>query len=316
SVAVTMESPAVVWNAWHFEPGIVAALGSLAVAYALAAGRFRKALLRLGGPPPAWLPPGALSPERPGRLTAWQAAAFYAGIVVAAVSLLSPLHALGEQYLLSAHMVQHLLLTLVVPPLLLLGTPGWMLRPLLRRPPLRDLARNLLAPIPAFLLFNAVFLLWHVPAVYELSLRFAPLHALEHVAFGGLALLTWWPVFGPVPEFPRLPYGAQVVYLFFQSLPPTVLGAIIALAERPIYATYWAAPRLIPGLEPLADQQAGGLIMWIPGALGYFLVLSVVFFLWMEVRGQAADPPYRSINPDRARTRRAPNSEAKANAQP
>jgi putative membrane protein len=207
---------------------------------------------------------------------------------------------LGERYLLSAHMVQHLLITLVVPPLLLLGTPGWMLRPLLRWPPVRGAARALLAPVPAFLLFNAVFAMWHVPVVYELSLRVAPLHALEHAAFAGLALLTWWPVFGPVPEFPRLPYGAQVVYLFFESLPPTAVGAIIALAERPLYPTYWAAPRVF-GLDARADQQLGGLIMWIPGALVYFLVLTVVFFLWLEVRGAAEAPPYGAVNPDRAR---------------
>jgi putative membrane protein len=115
-----------------------------------------------------------------------------------------------------------------------------------------------------------------------------------------LALLTWWPVFGPLPEYPRLPHGAQVLYLFFQSLPPTVLGAIIALAEVPIYPFYWQAPRVF-GLSPLADQQLGGLIMWIPGALAYFLVLSVVFFLWLERRSPGEEPPYGTVNPDRAR---------------
>jgi putative membrane protein len=199
-------------------------------------------------------------------------------------------------------MVQHLLITLVVPPLLLLGTPGWMLRPLLRRGPVRRAARTLLAPIAAFMLFNAVFALWHVPIFYEASLRFEPAHAFEHAAFAGLALLAWWPVFGPMPEFPRLPYGAQVVYLFMSSLPPTIVGAIIALAERPLYPTYWAAPR-VAGIDPFSDQQAAGLIMWIPGALAYFVVLTVVFFLWLDVRGAAESRPYGTVNPDRARLR-------------
>ena len=229
--------------------------------------------------------------------------AFFAGILVAALALLSPLHLLGERYLLSAHMVQHLLLTLVVPPLLLLGTPGWMLRPLLRFRLVRRAAGTLLTPVPAFVLFNLVFVAWHAPPIYQLALTSVPAHAVEHGAFLGLALLTWWPVFGPLPEFPRLPYGAQVLYLFFESLPPTLLGAVISLAEVPLYPIYWAAPRLF-GLTPLGDQQLGGLIMWIPGALAYFLVLTVVFFLWLERRGGTEAPPYGTINPDRARVPR------------
>jgi putative membrane protein len=226
--------------------------------------------------------------------------AFYAGILVAAFALLSPLHVLGESYLLAAHMTQHLLITAAVPPLLLLGTPGWMLRPALRVGPVRRLAGALLTPIPAFLLFNAVFAIWHAPPLYQLAMVNPLAHAAEHTSLLLLALVTWWLVCGPLPEFPRLPHGAQVLYLFFQSLPPTILGAIIALAEVPIYPRYWAAPRLF-GLSPLADQQLGGLIMWIPGALAYFVALSVVFFLWLERRSPADEPPYGRVNPDRAR---------------
>jgi putative membrane protein len=227
-------------------------------------------------------------------------AAFYGGVLVAAFALLSPLHVLGESYLLSAHMVQHLLLTVVVPPLLLLGTAGWMLRPLLRVGPFRRLAGVLLTPIPAFLVFNAVFVIWHAPPLYQLALTNPLVHAAEHSGLLLFALVAWWPVYGPLPEFPRLPHGAQVLYLFFMSLPPTVLGAIITLAEVPIYARYWEAPRVF-GLSPLADQQLGGLIMWIPGALAYFVALSVVFFLWLEHRSPTAEPPYGTVNPDHAR---------------
>jgi putative membrane protein len=292
---------------WSFEPGPVAGLFCLSVAYALAATVFRQRLLSWGGPAPKWMPPGAMSAERPGALSPGQVLLFYTGVLLAALAILSPLHALGEHYLLSAHMVQHLVLVQVVAPLLLLGTPGWMLRPLLRRGPIKRLAGTLLTPVPGFLVFNLVFAAWHVPAIYDLSLHVPLLHAVEHGLFLGLALATWWPVLGPAAEFPRLPYGAQVIYLFFESLPPTVVGAIISLAERPIYPTYWAAERIygIPGfgtLSPLEDQQLGGLIMWLPGALGYFLVLSVIFFLWLERRSPNESPPYRSINPDRPRT--------------
>lgn len=288
------------WMRWPFLPDVVVGLLGLVVLYALSATRWRRALLRLGGAAPGWLPPGALRAELPGHLSPWQAVAFFSAVLIAAAALLSPLHTLGETYLLSGHMAQHLLITMVAPPLLLLGTPGWMLRPLLRLPLLRRLAGALLAPLPAFLFFNAVFLLWHVPFFYQLALVVPPVHALEHSSVLLLALATWWPVCGPVPEFPRLPHGGQVLYLFFQSLPPTVLGAIIALAEVPIYPLYWEAPR-VSGLTALADQQLGGLIMWIPGALIYFLALSIVFFLWLERRSPAQEPPYGSINPDRAR---------------
>jgi putative membrane protein len=83
-------------------------------------------------------------------------------------------------------------------------------------------------------------------------------------------------------------------------VPPTILGAVISLAESPIYFTYWQAPRVF-GLDPLSDQQLAGLIMWIPGALSYFAAMSVVWFLWMERRSPSADPPYRTINPNLAR---------------
>ncbi len=290
---------------WTFEPGVIAGLLLLSVGYALAATRFRALVVRAGGAAPRWLPPGALTAERSAGLAPRQVVCFYAGILVVALALLSPLHALGERALLSAHMVQHLALTQVAAPLLLLGVPGWMLRRVLLRPPLRDPARALLAPVSAFVVFNLVFLGWHAPALYDFALHFAPLHALEHALFLGLALVAWWPVLGPLPELPRLPHGAQVLYLFFMSLPPTVLGAIISLAEQPLYPTYWAAARAgflgFPTLSPLEDQQLGGLIMWIPGALGYFLALSIVFFLWLERRSPTESPPYGAINPDLAR---------------
>jgi len=295
-----MAASAADWLYWPFEPGVVLGLGALAIAYALAATRFRARLIALGGQPPRLFPVGRLGLERPGHLARGQPIVFYAGILIAALSLLSPLHPLGEGYLLSAHMLQHLLITLVVPPLLLLGTAGWMLRTLLRFSLLRRLATTLLSPLSAFFVFNAVFLAWHVPPLYELSLHFAPAHAVEHAAFGALALVTWWPVLGPLPELPRLHYGGQMLYLFFESLPPTILGAIITLAEGPIYPTYWQAPRAIPGIDPFTDQQFAGSLMWLPGALAYFAAMTVVWFLWME-RRSPSDPPYRTVNPNLAR---------------
>jgi putative membrane protein len=205
---------------------------------------------------------------------------FLLGVVILFVATVSPLDTLSG-YLLSMHMVQHLLMTLIVPPLLLVGTPGWLLRPLLRLPFGRPVGRALTHPVVAFLLFNAIFSVWHVPALYDLALRNDSVHILEHVLFLGTAILAWWPVFSPLDELPRLPEPVQLLYLFFQSLPPTILGAVITFADEPLYPAYATAPRLW-GLSVLLDQEIGGLIMWIPGALVYFVVLTGVFFHWLN----------------------------------
>lgn len=248
---------------WNLDPVLLAGLAGVTAIYLVALGPRRDRF------------PGAAPVGR------WRVTAFLAGMGTTALALVSPLHVLGERYLLTAHMVQHLLLTLVVPPLLLLGTPGWLLRPLLHLPYARPFASFLTSPVVAFLLFNGTFALWHAPALYDLALRVAWVHILEHQSFALTALLSWWPVLSPLPELPRLSRPAQVLYLFLQSLPPTIIGALITFANAVLYPTYAAAPRLF-GLSPLDDQQLAGLIMWVPGALVYLLALSIVFIVWLE----------------------------------
>jgi putative membrane protein len=206
---------------------------------------------------------------------------FLLGVLVLFIALVSPLDALGDRYLLAAHMVQHLLMTLIAPPLLLLGTPRWLFRPLLRLPLALPIGRLLTNPLVAFVAFNVTFSLWHVPAYYERTLHDQTLHILEHVMFFVTATLTWWPIFSPLDELPPLPAPAQCLYLFGESLPPTILGALITFSGDVLYPTYAAAPR-VWGLAPLTDQQIGGLIMWIPGALVFFAVLTVVFMRWLN----------------------------------
>jgi putative membrane protein len=204
---------------------------------------------------------------------------FLLGSLVLFIALCSPIETLGDGYLLSAHMIQHLLITLVAPPLWLIGTPRWLFRPLLRLPLALPVGRVITSALFAFLAFNVVFVAWHVPAYYDATLRSTPLHALEHVMFIVTATLTWWPVFSPMDELPRLSDPAQCLYLFLESIPPTILGALITFAGWVLYPTYAHAPR-VWGLSAEIDQQAAGLIMWIPGALVYLLVLTVVFFRW------------------------------------
>ena len=195
------------------------------------------------------------------------------------IALLSPLHELGDNYLFGAHMVQHLLLMLMAPPLLLLGTPPWLLRPLLRSPRVMKFARLLTLPVVAFILFNVVFVLWHVPALYDLALRERGIHILEHLMFIVAGVIMWWPILSPLPELPRSPYLIQMLYLFVQPTVPAILGALITFSGTVLYSWYAEAPR-IWGISAHTDQQMGGLMMWVPGGFAFLLTLAVVFLIW------------------------------------
>ena len=219
----------------------------------------------------------------PGRV-----ALFLGGWALLFLALQGPLHDLSDTYLFSAHMVQHLVLTLLVPPLLLAGTPAWLLRPVLRPTALRSAARLLTRPAVAFALYNVFFTAWHVPALYDWMMRVHSVHIVMHLSILATAVLLWWPVLGPVAELGRLPYPGQILYLFLLGLPMMMLAAIITLSERVLYPWYASAPRLW-GLTPLEDQQLGGLIMWVPGTMVLWIGITVAFFRWSAAK-EAEEP--------------------------
>jgi putative membrane protein len=214
--------------------------------------------------------------------------AFGGGILVAFIALATPLDVLADEYLFTAHMVQHLLLTLVVAPLLLAGTPGWLFRQMLHSTRLTGFFRWARHPLVAFFSFNIVFALAHIPAFYELTLAVEPLHALEHVVFVGTAMLMWMPVLSPVPDI-AAPYPAlgQVLYLFLQTVPASLVGVLLSATSTPYYPTYVLAPR-VSSLSPLEDQQLGGLIMWVGTGVYFLIATGVVFFVWAS-REEAAN---------------------------
>ena len=213
------------------------------------------------------------------RVRPGQVATFLIGVLVIFIALLSPLHELGDDYLLSAHMAQHLLLTLVAPPLLLLGTPPWLLQPLLRSPRVVRFARTLTLPVVAFILFNVVFVVWHMPALYDVALRERGIHILEHLMFIIVGVIMWWPILSPLPELPRATYLVQMVYLFVLPTVPAILGAVITFSDGILYSWYAEAPR-IWDISAHTDQQIGGIIMWLPGGLTFLITLAVVFLIW------------------------------------
>jgi putative membrane protein len=224
-----------------------------------------------------------------------RALAFFTGLATFLGALSGPLHDAAEFFLFSAHMVQHLLLTLVGVPLLLAGTPTWMGDALLGGGRRRWLVRGLTRPVPALGLYSIALAGWHFPGPYDLALAGPAWHVMQHATLVLTATLAWWPVLGPSTVAPRIPYGAQILYLFVLGIPMTVVAALVTGAERPLYEFYVHAPR-ITLLDPLEDQRLGGLIMWVPAGLIPLVAFTAVFFRWAaaereDARDESPAPP-------------------------
>jgi len=219
----------------------------------------------------------------PGR-----AAALGLGLAAGLLALNGPVHDLAERSHFSVHMVQHLLLTLAAPPLLLAGTPPWLsdrlLAAVLRRPG-TALARALTRPVPALAAYGAALVLWHLPGPYGAALESHAWHAVEHAVLVGAAVLGWWPVLGPSRLVPPLPYAAQLLYLFAFGAPMTVVAAMITGADTVLYPFY-AAAAPAAGLDALADQRLGGVIMWVPAGVVPLVAFTVVFFRWAAAESE------------------------------
>jgi len=209
---------------------------------------------------------------------------FFSALLVIFGSLNGPIHDLSDTYLFSAHMVQHLLLTMLMPPLIIYGVPGWMLRPLLRNRTVFAIARRVTKPIACFVIFNLVIALWHLPVFYNAAMANHNIHIVEHLMFMSAAVLMWWPITSQLPELPRLSYPGQMLYCFLMILPMSIIAIYISMAEQVLYPAYSVAPR-ISSLSPLDDQLLGGLIMWVPGGLLFMVIMTVVFFKW-AARGE------------------------------
>jgi putative membrane protein len=247
--------------AWSLHPSVLLGTGLLGALYFYGIGPLRRRY--------SWGPPA--SPA--------QILSFCTALLVLLVSLNGPVHDLSDYYLFWVHMVQHLVLTLILPPLLLAGIPGWLLRPLVVRRGVYSVARALTRPWVAALLFSASIALWHLPPFYDLMMRRHGVHIFTHLMFMVTATLMWWPVMSRVPELPPLPPSLGMLYLFLVAIPMQVVGALITFADQVLYPWYAVAPRTW-GISPLDDQQLGGLLMWIPGNLWMFAAIGVLFFQW------------------------------------
>jgi putative membrane protein len=268
-----------------------------------------------GGPAFAWVVGAALlywlggrhgAYSRPSGGGGWRTASFIAGLGTIVIALDSQIDELAEQ-LLWVHMVQHILLLVVAPPLLALARPWnrmWHGLPLgfrrrtanviVRSPrlaPLRRIAGALQGPLPSWLAFNATLVAWHIPAAYDATLHSQFVHALEHAMFFGTALLFWTRVIdsppwrSPLAEVPRVIYGGLAMLVSW------MLAITFAVSTAPIYAPYAEEASRPGGLTALADQQLAAGVMWVPGSIPLTIAMLFIVYRWLQPKRSREPSP-------------------------
>ncbi len=237
-----------------------------------------------------------VTPERTRTAQRWRSACFYTALVALAVALASPIEPLSEQ-LFWVHMIQHVLLLAVAAPLLVTARPWirlwrslpldarrWLARGLSegrRTSPLRALSRALGSPTAGFVAFSVVLLAWHLPFMFDATLRFETLHALEHTLFFSTAVMFWKHAIPSPPLHTPLVAVQRVVFAIGGMIVSWVLAVVLALAPNPLYASYAHEASRPGGISALADQQLAAGIMWVPGSVTFLIVVFVYVHRWL-----------------------------------
>lgn len=238
--------------AWDWEPSVVAGCAVLAIGYIAVVGK--RGLRR--------------------------APYFLAGVTLLLLDLVSPIDTLADRYLFSAHIVQHFLLALVIPPLLLLGTPAFQLGAL------DNMQRVVGQPPVSWLLGVGTMLVWHIPSLFNAALASDGLHIFQHLSFLVTGSIFWWPILGPLEERHLQPLGA-VTYLFSACVCCSLLGAFLTFGPIGLYPAYLNPPARVWGLDPKSDQQFGGMLMWVPGCFVYLSGILSTVMRWYGAEGTA-----------------------------
>lgn len=265
-------------NDWRLEPPLFA-IAAAALLYVLG---LRKRASRSRGP-------------------RTEATLFAAGLIALVLAYDSPLAALDDE-LFWVHMTQHMLILAVAPPLILLGRPWATIAralPLgLRRPiarglargawsaPLRTAGRRLTGPVPALALFTGTLVAWHVPALYDLTLRSLAVHELEHALFLATGLLYWSQLIDSPPFRSRLGFPQRALYATFGMVVCSALGIVLAFASSPLYPGYADLESRPGGISALADQHLAGGIMWVPGSISFTAAIVFFAYRWLEESAQ------------------------------
>ena len=260
------------WYAWHFHLDVITLCVGLLIAY--------------------WYAVTVWRPHIPdaGRVKRQQIAYYCSGVAVIYLAGGSPIHDLSENWLLSVHMTQHLLFSLVAAPLLLAGVPTWLWEALLLRRAVLPVARVVLNPLVTIGFFNAVIVLTHLPEAMNFTLNHHWFHFFVHVIIMSSSLMMWWPVITNVPRLPHLTYPYQMAYLFVQSLIPAIVGSFITFSSSPVYSFYAQAPR-IWGISAVEDQQIGAMVMKLIGSLILWSFIGVAFFKWYSQEQRESKGP-------------------------
>jgi cytochrome c oxidase assembly factor CtaG len=235
----------------------------------------------------------------------WRLAAYWAGLVLVGIALMSPIDTLSSQFFFM-HMIQHLLLIMIAPPLLMVANPFpvvlWGLPDRARRSTGRGLSRllhrnsrfrhalyKLTGPGLIWMITIGLLIVWHDPNLYNAALRYEWLHDLEHLSFFLPAVAYWWLVTAAGPRLhKRFSDALRIGYVILAIPPVMLLGIVLSFASQPIYTYYLAVPR-IGGLSVMEDQMLGGVIMWVPGSMMYIISALLATAVWL--RGEERKPP-------------------------
>ena len=279
-----------VFSSWEFNPWVLIPIVAFGVLYTR-----------------GWL---QLHRRAPDRFGFSQLSAFFAGLIAVVCALCSPLDAFAG-WLLTVHMIQHLLLMMVAPPLILWGAPYLPLLsglpryfaingvgPFLSSTVLRKVASFVSHPAFCWSAFISINVAWHLPAMYELALRSPSWHRVEHFSFLSTALLFWWPIIQPHPWIARTPRWLILPYLFLADFQNTALSAFLVFCDRVVYPTYATVPR-ITGLTPLEDQAAAGAMMWVAGSIFFLIPVGLITIELLSTRRTVRRSIKRDIGPIR-----------------
>jgi putative membrane protein len=250
---------------WEADPAILIAVGALALLYA----------------------GGSVALKR--CPDAKQIVAYTAALLLILAAITGPVDELTKDRSFFVYIFQQMLLVFVVPPLLLAGLPDWLLRPIMLHRFVEPVARLLTRPLFAFLFFSSVFTLIHYPALCDRVCHVHPFYGDIHTLLLFTGMLLWWPLLSPLPEYPRMAYPLQVMYLFLLMIPMTAVAAPITMANSVLYMFYMGG--LHPfGLSPIVDQVLGGIIMWVGQGAYIMFVFTAIFVRWARVDNEEMPP--------------------------
>jgi len=260
------------WAHWHTEPALLVGILVVVWVYLVVIGPIRERIDARAG--------------YPRRELYW----FIAGVLSFYLAVGSPLDAMGENFLFSAHMVQHNILMYATALFTVLAVPGWLIDGLLERSrTFSRIFRFLTHPLIAGFCFTFTFCIWHFPVLYVAALQDKVMHMVEHLTMYGTSVLMLWPVMNRSQKSPQMNYGLQILYIFVLMVAQIPLFGILTFSTEILYVPYELAPR-ISSLDPMSDQVLGGLLMKVANMVISLFLMGRAFILWNGIQEKPSQP--------------------------